>query len=161
MSYWQSMKPGQTFKNDAIAGFSTGLLSIPEGMAYAQLAGVNPIYGLYSGMVATFVVALSTGAILMISTLTSAIALSIARVLDVVGINANANPNAIFTITFLVGATMFVTGLLRLGKLVGFVSNAVMTGFVTGASLLIIIGELGDFSGYEPTRANDLAGSWS
>jgi MFS superfamily sulfate permease-like transporter len=60
-------------------------------------------------------------------------------------------------ITFLVGVYMFVAGLLRLGKLVGFVSNAVMTGFVMGASLLIIIGELGDFSGYEPSGATDLA----
>ena len=52
---------------------------------------------------------------------------------------------------------MFIAGLLRLGSLVGFVSNAVMTGFVLGASLLIIIGELGDFSGYDPTGANDFA----
>jgi len=47
-------------------------------------------------------------------------------------------PQALFTITFLVGAVMFVMGLLRLGSVVNFVSNAVMTGFVPGASLLII-----------------------
>jgi SulP family sulfate permease len=51
-------------------------------------------------------------------------------------------PQALFTITFLVGAVMFVMGLLRLGSVVNFVSNAVMTGFVAGASLLIIIGGL-------------------
>jgi SulP family sulfate permease len=157
MSFLQSLKPGKTFKSDAIAGFSTGLFSIPEGMAYAQLAGVNPVYGLYSGMVSTLVAAMSTGTILMISTLTSAIALSIASVIEVAGIDLTTDPSALFTITFLVGATMFVAGLLRLGKLVGFVSNAVMTGFVMGASLLIIIGELGDFSGYDPTGANDVA----
>ena len=47
-------------------------------------------------------------------------------------------PQALFTITFLVGAVMFVMGLLRLGSVVNFVSNAVMTGFVADASLLII-----------------------
>ena len=47
-------------------------------------------------------------------------------------------PQALFTITFLVGAVMFVMGLLRLGSVVNSVSNAVMTGFVVGASLLII-----------------------
>jgi SulP family sulfate permease len=47
-------------------------------------------------------------------------------------------------------------GLLRLGSVVNFVSSAVMTGFVAGASLLIIIGELGDFSGYEPSGSNKL-----
>ena len=156
MSFWQSIKPGKTFKNDVIAGFSTGLFSIPEGMAYAQLAGVNPVYGLYSGMMATLVAALSTGTILMISTLTSAIALTIGSVITTAGYDGS-DPTVLFTVTFLVGTYMFVAGLLRLGKLVSFVSNAVMTGFVMGASLLIIIGELGDFSGYDPVGANDLA----
>jgi SulP family sulfate permease len=157
MNYLRSLKPGGSFVKDAVAGFSTGLFSIPEGMAYAQLAGVNPVYGLYSGMMATLVAALSTGTILMISTLTSAIALATASALSVAGIDANSDPNALFTITFLVGCTMFVAGLLRLGQLISFVSNAVMTGFVMGASLLIIIGEMGDFSGYDPTGANDFA----
>ncbi|MCP4166857.1 MAG: SulP family inorganic anion transporter [Chloroflexi bacterium] len=156
MSYLSSLKPDmKTLPKDIIVGFSTGLFSIPEGMAYASLAGVHPVYGLYSGMVSTLVAALSTGTILMISTLTSAIALSTASALSMAGVDANANPNALFTITFLVGVTMFVAGLLRLGKLVSFVSNAVMTGFVLGASMLIIIGELGDFFGYDPTGAND------
>lgn len=52
---------------------------------------------------------------------------------------------------------MFVADLLHLGKLVGFVSNMVMIGFVMGALLLIITGELGNFSGYDPSGANDLA----
>jgi SulP family sulfate permease len=155
-SYFASLKPGKSFVKDAVAGFSTGLFSIPEGMAYAQLAGVNPVYGLYSGMVATLVAALSTGTILMISTLTSAIALSVGSVIASAGYDSS-DQAALFTVTFLVGTYMFVAGLLRLGKLVSFVSNAVMTGFVMGASLLIIIGELGDFSGYEPVGANDLA----
>ena len=113
MSFWQSIKPGKTFKSDAISGFSTGLFSIPEGMAYAQLAGVNPVYGLYSGMVATLVAALSTGTILMISTLTSAIALSIGSVLTTAGIDPDTDPAALFTVTLLVGIYMFVAGLLR------------------------------------------------
>ena len=158
MSYLDSLKPNaKTIVKDAVSGFSTGLFSIPEGMAYAQLAGVNPVYGLYSGMVATIVAAMSTGTILMISTLTSAIALSTGSVLESAGLDASSDPSALFTITFLVGTYMFVMGLLRLGGLMSFVSNAVMTGFVAGASLLIIIGELGDFSGYDPVGANDFA----
>ena len=147
---------GKTLRSDLVSGFSTGLFSIPEGMAYAKLAGVNPVYGLYSGMIATVVASLTTGSMLMISTLTSAIALSTASVIQVAGIQPSQMPQALFTITFLVGAVMFVMGLLRLGNVVNFFSNAVMTGFVAGASLLIIIGELGDFSGYDPTGANKL-----
>ena len=63
---------------DLIAGLTVLALLIPEGMAYASLVGVNPVYGLYAGMVPTIAAALSTGTILMISTLTSAIALTTA-----------------------------------------------------------------------------------
>jgi len=155
--YLSSLKPNpKTIASDAASGFATGLFSIPEGMAYAALAGVNPVYGLYSGMVSTIAAAMTTGTILMISTLTSAIALATASVISEAGLTSD-NVTALFTITFLVGATMFILGLLRLGSLVNYVSNAVMTGFVMGASLLIIIGELGDLTGYEPVGANDVA----
>ena len=144
-----------SLRSDIIAGFSTGLFSIPEGMAYAQIAGVNPVYGLYSGMVATIAAALTTGTILMISTLTSAIAIATASVIEEAGLDAS-DPNALFTITLVVGGMMFILGVLRMGSLVNYVSNAVMTGFVMGASALIIIGELGDYSGYDPVADTDL-----
>jgi len=155
MSFLKSLKPDpKNLRSDAISGFSTGLFSIPEGMAYAQLAGVNPVYGLYSGIVATIVGSMTTGTVLMISTLTSAIALSTASVIQTAGISDSQMPAALFTITFLVAVTMLILGLLRLGSLVNFVSNAVMTGFVAAASLLIIIGELGDLTGYDPSGSN-------
>jgi SulP family sulfate permease len=139
-----------------ISGLATGLFSIPEGMAYAQLAGVNPIYGMYSGIVATIVASLSTGTVLMMSTLTSAIALATGSVLQNAGIQSSQMPQALFTITFLVGAIMFVLGLARLGSIVNFVSNAVMTGFVAGAALLIILGQEHHLTGYSPVGADEL-----
>lgn len=137
-----------------ISGLATGLFSIPEGMAYAQLAGVNPVYGLYSGIVATIVASLTTGTVLMMSTLTSAIALATLSVMQNAGIQDSQMPQALFTITFLVGAIMFVLGILRLGSIVNFVSNAVMTGFVAGASLLIILGQEHHLTGYSPAGNN-------
>lgn len=156
ISNWlKSLKPRKKFlKSDLVAGFSTGLFSIPEGMAYAKLAGVNPVYGLYSGIMATIVASLTTGTVLMISTLTSAIAISTASVMSQAGVDPSAAPAALFTVTFLVGVTMLVLGLLRLGVMVNYVSNAVLTGFVSGVSLLIIIGELGDLVGYDPGGPN-------
>jgi hypothetical protein len=82
------------FVQNIISGLATGLFSIPEGMAYAQLAGVNPIYGMYSGIVATIVASLSTGTMLMISTLTSAIALATGSVLQTAGIQDSQMPGA-------------------------------------------------------------------
>lgn len=146
--------PSKGFVPNIISGLATGLFSIPEGMAYAQLAGVNPVYGLYSGIVATMVASLTTGTILMMSTLTSAIALATGSVLQSAGVQDSQMPGALFTITFLVGAIMFVLGLARLGGIVNFVSNAVMTGFVAGASLLIITGQEHHLTGYSPAGAN-------
>jgi SulP family sulfate permease len=150
------VKPARTgFVPNIISGLATGLFSIPEGMAYAQLAGVNPVYGLYSGIVAVIVSSLSTGTILMMSTLTSAIALATGSVLQNAGIQSSQMPQALFTITFLVGAVMFLLGILRLGSIVNFVSNAVMTGFVAGTSLLIILGQEHHLTGYSPVGADE------
>jgi SulP family sulfate permease len=99
------------FSANVISGLATGLFSIPEGMAYAQLAGVNPVYGLYSGIVATIVASLTTGAVLMMSALTSAIALTTAGVMQNAGIQSSQMPQALFTITFLTGAITFFSAL--------------------------------------------------
>ncbi|MFN8469528.1 MAG: SulP family inorganic anion transporter [Caldilineaceae bacterium] len=140
----------------AISGLATGLFNVPSGLAYAQLAGVNPIFGLYSGIFATLVAALSTGTLLMISTITSAIALTTGSVLQAAGIQSSQMPQALFTLTFLAGAIMLVLGLLRLGSIVNFISNAVMTGFVGGMALLIILGQEQHLTGYSPAGANQL-----
>jgi SulP family sulfate permease len=150
----EAKAPRKGIVPNIISGLATGLFSIPEGMAYAQLAGVNPVYGLYSGIVATIVASLTTGTLLMMSTLTSAIALATGSVLQAAGIQDSQMPAALFTVTFLVGAIMFLLGLARLGSIVNFVSNAVMTGFVAGASLLIITGQEHHLTGYSPTGAN-------
>jgi len=134
-------------KSDVIAGFATAVFSIPEGMAYAKLAGVNPIYGLYSGIVATIAAAMTTGTVLMVSTVTSAIAVTTHSVLNIAGIEPANASNALFTLTFLVGIVMLTLGLFRLGRLIDFVSNAVMTGFLVGVSVIIIVGELGNLVG--------------
>jgi SulP family sulfate permease len=139
-----------------IAGLVAGLFSIPEGMAYAKLGGFNPVLGLYAGIVPTIAGSLSSSTQLMLITLTSAIALSSSSALEQAGLEPT-NGTAVFTLTCLVGAIMAVAGLLRLGSLTGFVSNAVMTGFVTGIAVAIIEGELGDFSGYKPVGPNKLA----
>lgn len=150
----KSKAPAKGWGPDLIAGLATSLFNIPSGLAYAQLANVNPVYGLYAGIVSTFVAALTTGTVLMISTITSAIALATGSVLSVAGVASEHMPQALFTITFLTGVIMFVLGLARLGSIVNFVSNAVMTGFVGGTALLIILGQEQHLTGYTPVGAN-------
>jgi sulfate permease, SulP family len=112
--------------SDVVAGLVAGLFSIPEGMAYAKLGGFNPVLGLYAGIIPTMVGAMTTGTVLMLTTLTSAIALSSSSALEQAGLEPT-NASAIFTLTVLVGIIMALVGLLRLGALTSFVSNAVMT----------------------------------
>jgi SulP family sulfate permease len=134
-----------------IGGFVAGLYSVPEGIGYAQLAGINPMYGIYAGMAPVALAAMFTGSVLMMSTFTSAIALTMSGVLTDGGFSSDEIPQAVFTLSLLVGVFMTVLGLLGLGKVVNFVSNAVMTGFVMGVAVLITVGKFDDIFGYKPT----------
>ncbi|MBA4608545.1 SulP family inorganic anion transporter [Aeromicrobium sp. Marseille-Q0843] len=149
-------KLGRPTRQDAVAGFVTGLFSIPEGMAYASIGGFNPLLGLYSGMVSTAVGAVFNRTVLMVTTLTSAIALTSQSVLSEAGLKADDIGN-VAMLTVLVGVIMVVFGLLRMGSLMSFVSNAVMTGFTTGIAVQIIAGVIGDATDYETDRHNTLA----
>jgi SulP family sulfate permease len=92
----------------------------------------------------------------MVTTLTSAIALSSQSVLDSAGLDPG-DAGALATLTMLVGLVMLIMGLLRLGSVMSFVSTAVMTGFTTGIALQIVAGVIGDATGYDPSRHNTLA----
>jgi SulP family sulfate permease len=151
----QHLRLGRPTRQDAVAGFVTGLFSIPEGMAYASIGGFNPQLGLYSGMVPTTVGSLFTRTVLMTTTLTSAIALTSQSVLAGAGLDPH-NLDNVATLTVLVGVIMVVFGLLRLGSVMSFVSNAVMTGFTTGIALQIIAGVMGDATGYDTDRHNTI-----
>lgn len=152
--WWRAW--GRPTKQDAVAGFVTGLFSIPEGMAYASIGGFNPALGLYSGMVPTTVGSFFSRTVLMTTTLTSAIALTSQSVLAEAGLDPR-DLNNVATLTVLVGVLMVVFGLLRLGSAMGFVSNAVMTGFTAGIALQIIAGVMSDATGYRPDRHNTIA----
>lgn len=140
----------ETIGPDLGSGLTVALVSIPEGMAYAMVAGVNPIYGLYTGMVTTIVAALTGSTNLMIVTLTNALALVTADALASLG--SDVDPiRAMFTLTFLVGAIMFLLGILRLGSIIRFVSAEVMSGFVFATALLIVLGQYDELVGYIST----------
>lgn len=134
-----------------VGGVVAGLYSVPEGIGYAQLAGLNPMYGIYSGMIPVAVAAAATGSVLMMSTLTSAIALTTGGVLTSAGITSAQTSQAAFTLALMSGLAMTILGILKLGKIVNYISNAVMTGFVMGVAILIMVGKFDNIFGYDPT----------
>ncbi|WP_211289443.1 SulP family inorganic anion transporter [Luteimicrobium subarcticum] len=147
---------GKPTTQDVTSGFVTGLFSIPEGMAYASIGGFAAPLGLWSGVVPTIVGSALARTVLMVTTLTSAIALSSQSVLAAAGLKPN-DLGALATLTVLVGLVMLIMGLLKLGSVMSFVSTAVMTGFTTGIALQIVTGVLKDATGYTPTPHNTLA----
>lgn len=153
---------GKPKPSDVSAGLVTGLFSIPEGMAYAAIGGFNPVAGIYAGVVPTVLGSVFSRTLLMVTTLTSAIALTSQSAIKEAGLDATDAGN-VATLAVLAGAVMLVLGVLRLGVVMSFVSNAVMTGFSTGIALQIITGSLKDATGYKPDGHNKLVqlGDWA
>jgi len=140
---------------NVVGGFVAGLYSVPEGIGYASLAGVNPMLGIYSGMAPVAVAAATTGSVLMMSTLTSAIGLTMGGILEDTSYHGDQVAQAVFTMALLAGVIMVVLGALRLGRVVNFVSNAVMTGFVMGVAILIMVGKFDNIFGYDPSGSTN------
>ncbi len=144
----------RTIVSDTVAGLTLGIESIPDAMASGLLAAVNPIHAVYAVMLATPVGALFASSVFMSVQTTSAMSLIVASVPQVhAGDNATAS---LFALTLITGLVMLILGLLKLGSMLRFVPNSVMTGFVNGIAILIILGQLGDLTGYDTQGANKI-----
>ena len=137
---------------DLIAGLTTGVANIPDAMASAILAGINPLQGLYAVMIGTPLGALFGSSAFMNVAATSALAITAGSA--VAGYSEDARASAITTLALLTGLVMLIAGLLKLGRLLRFVSNSVVIGFLTGVSINVILSQLGDFTGYASEYSN-------
>ena len=137
----------ENLASDAVAGLTFALINIPQAMANALLATVNPLLGLYTLIIATPVGAIFTGSVYMNVSTTSALSLAAGDALTFVSSSEKAAYLAVLVL--LVGAFQLLAGLLKLGFLIRFVSKSVMVGFITGIALLIILGQIGDLTGYD------------
>jgi SulP family sulfate permease len=138
-----------TLRDDLSAGVVKSIDSVTGGMANALLAGVNPMYGLYTVLAATPVGALFSSSVFMNIDSTGALSAAAGSFLLIVP--AEDRPAALAMLTLLTGAFMLIAGLLKLGFLTRFISNAVLRGFITGIGVNIILGQFGDFTGYNST----------
>ncbi|NJN81594.1 MAG: SulP family inorganic anion transporter [Caldilineaceae bacterium] len=140
---------------DILAGLIAAVAAIPDGLASGVLAGVNPVYGLYNLMTGTPVGALLTSSVYMAVINTSAMALVVFEAMK--GYSETEQAQALVTLTLLTGIFQLALGLLKMGYLTRFISNSVMRGFLTGISIVIILSQLSDFTGYAAQGANKVA----
>jgi len=141
-----------TLRDDAVAGLVLGVQSVPDGLATGLLAGVNPLAGLNAYLVGTIAGALTTSSAFMVVQGTGAMAMVIA---DVPAVTSGEDPQrALFTLSILTGVVMLVAGILRLGSVLRFVSNAVMVGFINAVGVNIVLGQLANLTGYAAEGPN-------
>jgi SulP family sulfate permease len=141
--------------SDMMAGLTFALVNIPQAMAHALLAAVNPVFGLYTLMLAVPVGALFTSSVFMNVSTTSA--LSVAAGDTMKGYPAASQPTILVTMVLMMGVFQISLGLLHLGWITRFIPFSVMTGFMTGVAVLMIIGQLGDFTGYYSSYSGKVA----
>ena len=133
-------------KNDVVAALTVAVVAIPQSMAYALIAGVDPVYGLYTAIVSTIISSLFGSSSHLIAGPTNAIALLVASSMkNFVG--ADDFYEMLFLMTFVVGVLQILMGIMRLGKMINYVSHSVIVGFTAGAGVLIAFGQLNQLLG--------------
>lgn len=140
---------------DLLAGLTGAVAGAPQAMGFALVAGISPLYGLYTAFVATLLGGIFSPSSFVTMGPTNALALVVGSTL-VPFQGSGTEAERLIVLTLLVGIFQLAAGLLRLGGLTRFVSNAVMTGFIMGAGLLIILGQLGNLNGTGPQGAQPI-----
>lgn len=146
-----------TLREDSRAGLVLGVQSVPDGLATGLLAGLNPLSGLHAYIVGTVTGALVTSSAFMVVQSTGAMAMIIADV-DVIQDSTN-QVALVATLSLLTGVAMVLAGLLRMGRVLRFVSNAVMVGFMSAVGVNIILGQLANFTGFAAPGINRITRS--
>ena len=141
-------------RRDGLAGLINAVVSVPDGLASAALAGVNPVYGLYTSIAAPVSGSLLVSAQLMQISTTSAAALAAGQA--IAGYPAAERDGALFLLGILAGLFLVVFGALRLGRLIRFVSHAVMTGFLIGVAAVLVLDQLAPLVGLSPRGGNEI-----
>ena len=140
-SVLRTLKTPRWLKTEVLAGLVVALALIPEAIAFALIAGVDPAVGLYAASVMAISIAFLGGRPAMISAATAATALVIAPVVTSHGVQY------LFATVILAGLLQVVLGLAGVAKLMRFIPRSVMTGFVNSLAILIFIAQLPDLIG--------------
>lgn len=150
---WWPRVNGRTLRADLLAGLVGAIVVLPQGVAFATLAGMPPEYGLYCAMVPAVVAALFGSSWHAVSGPTNAVSLIVFATVSPLAEPGTAHyVNLVLTLSFMSGIMMLGMGVMRLGSIVNFISHTVVVGFTAGAAVLIIASQLPNFFGVDIPR---------
>ncbi|HVS35035.1 MAG TPA: SulP family inorganic anion transporter [Gemmataceae bacterium] len=148
-------------RRDLIAGLTVAAVALPQAMAYAQIAGIPPVYGLYTAVVMTAVASLLGSSSHLINGPTNAISLVVFSAIAGLALDPHGpqNPDerlqAVFLLCLMVGVFQVVIALLKMGDLTRYISESVVLGFMAGAGLLVALGQVPNLLGVKQQGADD------
>lgn len=149
-------------RRDVVAGLTVWAVLIPESLAYASIAGVSPVVGLYAAIPALLLYpAFGSSRHLVVGPMSATAALSAGVVGGIVANGSEEFPAYTAGLALAVGTLAVLAGLLRLGFLANFVSEPVLKGFIVGMALVIIVGQLPKLLGVEGGEGNFVAKLWA
>lgn len=154
---WISRITPLSLQRDAFAGLTGATIVLPQGIAFAAIAGLPPEYGFYTAMVPTIIAAFLGSSWHAVSGPTTAIsALVFGTLSGLYDVGSPAFIEAAILLALFVGIIQFMLGAVRLGSLVNFVSHSVMVGFITAAAFLILFSQLRHALGLDLPRPEHL-----
>jgi SulP family sulfate permease len=135
-------------RKDLLAGVTVAAISLPQAMAYALIAGVDPRFGLYSAIVVTLVASVFGSSSHLINGPTNAISLVVFSALAFFDPEARFDAyQGMFLLGIMVGAVQILIAVFKLGDLTRYISESVVLGFMAGAGFLVALGQVGNFLG--------------
>ncbi len=160
LSWWSRVNK-QTLRADVMAGITGAVIVLPQGVAFAMIAGMPPEYGLYTAMITPIIAALFGSSWHLVSGPTTAISIVVFS-----ATSKYAPPTTpefiqlVLVITFLAGVFQLALGLARMGTLVNFVSHTVVIGFTAGAALLIASSQMKHVLGIDIASGESFFETW-
>ncbi len=140
-------------RTDVLAGLTGAIVVLPQGVAFATLAGMPPEYGLYSAMLPCVIAALFGSSRVMVTGPANAISLTVLAIMAPLAQPESARyVQLVITLAFMVGVWQLLLALARAGRLIDYVSHTVIVGFTAGAAVLIVNSQIRNFFGVDITR---------
>ncbi|MFO7593015.1 MAG: SulP family inorganic anion transporter [Pseudomonadota bacterium] len=155
---WFQLVNAGTLRADVMAGLTGAVIVLPQGVAFAMIAGLPPEYGLYTAIIPPIIAALFGSSYHLISGPTTAISIVVFSTISPLAEAGSAHYiTLVLTLTFIAGLFQLALGLARMGTLVNFVSHTVVVGFTAGAAILIATSQMKHFFGVEIPRGESFA----